>query len=171
MGNNHTTHKINNIITIRYTFMPENTTGQINISDKVTLDEVQLLFGVIMPSHQGYGHKYECYDISTWQTIRNSSDWSKVLSRYIKSQTREPLHFRTTKKPLPLYQRRSSPQSNVHVMSTVRHGPQAKKVSAPTEFIASQITYQKPCKVSNDDLFDFVINREPEKRYVKTRRH
>ncbi|KAL0483297.1 nuclear export mediator factor Nemf [Acrasis kona] len=159
-------------ITIRYTLMPENMTGQIGISNKTTLDEVQMILSHLVPTLDKYRIKCESFNGKSWVVTKNQAEWRASCDKYIKSRTIEPFQFRVTKKAIPLHLRRLSPLPSVNV-AVARRGPAARKVPAPI-YIDKQSRATKdvePFKVSNNELFSYVLEREAERKYLNSSRH
>ncbi|KAL0478849.1 hypothetical protein AKO1_008231 [Acrasis kona] len=175
MGNSQAlSTKPRDVITIRYILMPGNTVGQINIANNTTLEEVQLLMKHLIPSLDKFKLKCEYFNGASWVVADSAQDWMDACTTHIKSKTIEPLQFKITKKPIPIHERRLSPLAAVRIQKpfTRVHRARAKLVQAPAHVQPHLYSIeQDQCqKVTNDELFAFVIGREPERRYLKVNR-
>ncbi|KAL0477902.1 vacuolar protein sorting/targeting protein Vps10 [Acrasis kona] len=153
---------------IRYTVMPDNVVGQIRILHEMELTEVQLLLGHEIPSLRKYRLKHEYFDGEKWDTMDSELKWRAAVINHCASGTKEPLQFKCTKKPIFLHYKRLNNITKVHVKQS--KGPRAKRVIAPISVNKNSTKQQIDSpKITNDELFSYIMEREPEMEYLHTR--
>jgi hypothetical protein len=157
-----------------YTLIPQNTTHEVDVNGKTSLDELQALLATRITVPDKYTFKLEFKRNSGWSPIESPHDWyiATTLNKFHRKT--EPLQMRVSLKPMPLHLRRSPVSlNNVRVPTAVapKNQVRARRVSVPENVRVVRPTHieSEPPKFSNDELFTLIMQRRDENRYLRSK--
>jgi hypothetical protein len=153
------------VVTIRYFIMPSRTTGQINIHEAQTVEELKILLQHTMPALIDHKLVCEVRQDNKWKKITDNVEWGKSVKDFQKGPRTEPIFMRVSVKNVPLHARRAKKISSVLVPSMNQYPHKARIVLQPVyefkqrsvDIITPEAT---PQKVDFNDLFDCIVERD-----------